>query len=383
VATVFRRARFAHRPERLEILFDAFSPMNLVCLRPMIDALLTRPDVRVNFMNSRERSPAAARALFVDAGYAGHRVVLATSRTRWRRWDLYVCADHRASRRSWMWRGVPRVYADHGISGGRHPRGEWWELRPDLLLTYDAVFITGEIFLPAAHEQARRAGNAKVPQLIGFPKVDRLVDGSLCRTQIARELRLDERRPSVMFAPSWGPYSLGTLAFDEVLAMLLHDGRYNVVLKLHPLQTRDAPAEWQRRLQQYAAHPLVRVIDDPDCLPALCIADALVTDHSSIGFEYTLLDRPLFQFDHPALVFSPPELKEMTSRAAYRFHELRDLPALIDHGLRASMERSAARQALAAACFYRPGTATARAVELLLTLARGATAVRRAERIGR
>lgn len=378
VSAIIRSARLARRLGPLEILFDAFNPMNVVCLRPMIDALMALPDVRVSLLNSRERSLETARALFAAAGYAADRVVLASARTRWRAWDLYVCADHRSVRRSWLWRGAPRVYADHGISGGRHPRGEWWELRPDILATYAAVFVTGEIFLPAAREQGRRAGYAGVPRLIGFPKLDRLVDGSLCREQIAARLHLDTRRPTVMFAPSWGPYSLGTLAFDPVVAMLLHNQRFNVIIKLHQLQTRDAPADWQRRLQHYAAHPSVRLIDDPDCLPYLYVSDALVTDHSSIGFEFSLLDRPLFQFDHPTLLFSPPELKDLTERAAYRFGDVHDLPALVERGLRTPTERSAGRRALAEACFYKPGTATARAVELLLALARRTEAHRRA-----
>ena len=371
VSALLRRAPIAHRDGPLRILFDAFNPMNLACLQPMIDALARRPDVRVSLVNSRERSLENARVMFTAAGYAANQVVLASPRMRWRRWNLYVCADHRSVRRSWLWWGTPRVYADHGISGGRHPRGEWWELRPDLLVTYAAVFVTGEIFLPGAREQGRRAGCADVPRLVGFPKLDRLVDGSLRRHDIAHRLRLDERRLTIMFAPSWGPYSLGTLAFDAVMSLLLAGDRFNVIVKLHQLQTRDAPAEWGPRLRSYAAHPSVRLIDDPDGLPYLHASDALISDHSSIAFEFSLLDRPLFQFDHPALIFSPPELKGITERAAYRFNDVRDLPALLETGLRAPMERSAGRRALAAACFHKPGTATARAVDLLLSLARG------------
>jgi hypothetical protein len=363
-----RRPR-SHGP--LRVLFDAFNRMNIVCLRPMIDALLANPEVRVSLMNSRERSLDAARSMFTAAGYAADQVVLAGPHTRWRAWNLYVCADHRTPRRSWLWLGAPRVYADHGLSGARHPRGEWWELRPDLLATYAAVFVSGELFLPAARAQARRAGCEAVPRLIGFPKLDRLVDGSLCGERIAAHLHLDHRRPTVMFAPSWGPHSLGTIAFDAVMAALLRDDRYNVIVKLHELQARESPLEWQARLQACAAHPSVRLVDDPDCLPFLSVADALVTDHSSIGFEFALLDRPLLQFDHPDLLFSPPELKALTARAAYRFDDVGDLPALLERGMRLPAERSAERKALAAACFYKPGTATARAVALLLALAKG------------
>jgi hypothetical protein len=371
-SAVIRRLPVRKRRRRpVRILFDAFNAMNVVCLRPMIDALMAHPDVRVFLMNSRERCLDTARALFTAAGYAREQVVLATSRTRWGTWDLYVCTDQPSVRRSWLWKGAPRVYADHGISGARNLDGYWWELRRDLLPTYAAIFVTGELFLPEARQSCQLGGCPGAPQLIGFPKLDRLVDGSLQRDRIAHALRLDPTRPTVMFAPSWGPYSLGTLAFDEVIGLLLRDDRYNVLIKLHQLQRENAETSWQRRLQPYTAHPLVRLVDDPDCIPYLVVADALITDHSSIGFEYCVLDRPLFQFNHPALVYSPPELLKLAERAAYRFSSISELPDLLERGLHVPAERSAGRRALAEACFYKPGTATARAVDLLLRLARG------------
>lgn len=370
-SAALRRLPVRRRRRPLAILVDAFNAMNIVCLRPMIDALSARPDVRVCFMNSRDPSLDSSRALFTAAGYAADQVVLATARTRWQDWDLYVCADHPSARRTWLWRGAPRVYADHGVSGARTPDGECWELRRDLLATYAAVFISGPLFLPAARERCRLAGCPDVAQLIGFPKLDRLVDGSLDRERIATTLHLDSTRPTVMFAPTWGPYSLGTLAFDEVIGVLLRADRYNVLVKLHQLQSENDAAAWQQRLQPYVANPHVRLIDDPDAVPYLFVADALITDHSSIGFEFCVLDRPLFQFSHPALIFSPPELLDLTQRAAYRFRSVADLPDLLADGMRTPSERSPGRRALTDACFYKPGTATARAVDLQLRLARG------------
>jgi hypothetical protein len=371
-SAVIRRLPARRRGRRaLRILFDVFYPMHVVCLRPMIDALMAHPDVRVFLMNSRERCLDTSRGLFTAAGYAAEQVVLAGSRARWGTWDLYVCTDQPSVRRSWLWKGAPRVYADHGISGARTLDGNWWELRRDLLPTYAAIFVTGELFLPEARKRCQLGGCPGAPHLIGFPKLDRLVDGSLQRDQIANALGLDPTRPTVMFAPSWGPYSLGTLAFDEVIGLLVRDDRYNVVIKLHQLQCENRASEWKRRLQPYGARPGVRLIDDPDCVPYLLVADALISDHSSIGFEFSLLDRPLFQFNHPALVYSPPELLKLAERAAYRFSSISELPDLLERGLRLRAERSAGRRALAEACFYKPGTATARAVNLLLRLARG------------
>src|SRR5204863_4191862 len=45
----------------------------------------------------------------------------------------------------------------------------------------------------------------------------------------------------------------------------------------------------------------VRFVETADASPLLAAADVMVTDHSSIGFEYLVLDRPLIVFDAPDL----------------------------------------------------------------------------------
>jgi hypothetical protein len=366
----------SHLPRRegpVRILFDAHNGMHLVCLRPLIDALMAVPNVRVALMNSWEPSLSPARELFASFGYAGDLVVAPDLRTRWRRWDLYVCASHPPIRRSWLWQGTPRVYAEHGVSGARHPDAKWWELDEDKLPAYAAVFITGELFMPKGKQQAGRIGYGHVPRLVGFPKLDRLADGPLDGEAVRARLDLDRSRPTVMVAPTWSHWSLAESAydFDEILAMLAREARYNVLLKLHHLSQVSKKDNWSARLKTYLEHPNFRLIDDPDALPYLVVSDALITDHSTIGFEYAVLDRPLFQYDHPNVVYDPPEVRQMCEEAAYRFRHPRELRVLLEWGLARPSERSAARRALAQACFYKCGTATKRAVAILLDLASG------------
>ena len=45
------------------------------------------------------------------------------------------------------------------------------------------------------------------------------------------------------------------------------------------------------RVRRLAGHPVRRVTDSPDATPYLAAADALVTDHSSVGFEF-MVARP-------------------------------------------------------------------------------------------
>jgi CDP-glycerol glycerophosphotransferase (TagB/SpsB family) len=97
----------------------------------------------------------------------------------------------------------------------------------------------------------------------------------------------------------------------------------------------------------------------------------MITDHSSVGFEFYLLDRPLVVFDAPDLVevarINPEKVALLRSgaRVVRTAEEVGD--AALDE-LTHRDRRSAARRAIAREMFHEPGTATARAVTMVYQL---------------
>ena len=63
-----------------------------------------------------------------------------------------------------------------------------------------------------------------------------------------------------------------------------------------------AGIDWRKRMSALEQPGAVRYVEGPDASPYLAAADVMVTDHSSVGFEYLVLDRPLIVFDAPGLV---------------------------------------------------------------------------------
>ena len=63
-------------------------------------------------------------------------------------------------------------------------------------------------------------------------------------------------------------------------------------------------------------------VEDADASPLLAASDLMVTDHSTIGFEFCLLDRPLIVFDAPELIetarINPERVRELRSARARR-----------------------------------------------------------------
>jgi CDP-glycerol glycerophosphotransferase (TagB/SpsB family) len=91
----------------------------------------------------------------------------------------------------------------------------------------------------------------------------------------------------------------------------------------------------------------------------------LITDHSSVGFEYLLLDRPLVRIHVPELLEKTdiePVYVQLMSEAATSVHDIDELCRAVDQNFAEPKAKSASRMFVAGEMFYKPGGATSRAV---------------------
>src|SRR5262249_9585898 len=186
---------------------------------------------------------------------------------------------------------------------------------------------------------------------------------------VARPRRVDADRGlrahvvAVLLAPTvWA-------SLIEALASL----RVNVIVKLHDRSCDQSArgaggVDWRAKVEELAHDGRVVLAPGADASPYLVAADAMVTDHSSAGFEFMLLDRPLVVVDCPQLVekarISLEKVRLLRSAA-----EVVDSPRAIACATARALERperqSDRRRAISRELFYRPGEATARAAACL------------------
>jgi CDP-glycerol glycerophosphotransferase (TagB/SpsB family) len=183
-------------------------------------------------------------------------------------------------------------------------------------------------------------------------------------------------RPTAIYAPTWSPASSLHLAGEAIVTSLVNAG-FNVIVKLHDrsLDLSDEKfsggIDWRARFAQLHRPGRIAFVEWADSSPLLAASDVMVTDHSSIGFEFCLLDRPLVVFDAPDLArvarISADKIALLRSAArVVRTAEDAGPAALdeIDHRERLS----AARHAVVRDMFYEPGTATERALTMVYEL---------------
>jgi CDP-glycerol glycerophosphotransferase (TagB/SpsB family) len=95
-----------------------------------------------------------------------------------------------------------------------------------------------------------------------------------------------------------------------------------------------------------------------------------VTDHSSVGFEFMLLDRPIVVVDCPELIAKArvSSGKVTLLRSASEVVSARDVAAAVSRALSDPLRLSEARRQIAADMFYQPGRAGARAIRCVYSL---------------
>jgi CDP-glycerol glycerophosphotransferase (TagB/SpsB family) len=353
-----RFQRFLH-PERRRILINAGLPMEFSMIEPIHRRLSQDP--RVEFFFTSSIHPDNIRRIFADAG-DGIRII-SPARAALMKFDAYLAAD-------FIWtklpRGTRRIQTFHGVAGKYSNVYD----RPDhSLREWDRLFFINQRrlnnFIAAG---AIDAGSPAIC-LIGMPKADCLVDGSLQRDDILRSLAIDPSRRTVLYAPTWTPYASLNAIGEELIEQLGRAG-FCVIVKLHD-NSRDADPRnsgginWVERLtpiiRKHEGHLAAR----GTIAPYLVAADVMISDHSSAGFEYLLLDRPLIRIEMPELMARTnihPDYVDLLVKASTTVRNTAETVQTVESAYADPAQLSMQRKAVADDLFYKPGTATTRAL---------------------
>ncbi|MGQ5225965.1 bifunctional glycosyltransferase/CDP-glycerol:glycerophosphate glycerophosphotransferase [Streptomyces sp. yara] len=129
----------------------------------------------------------------------------------------------------------------------------------------------------------------------GSPRNDVLVRGDEERARATRgRLGIPEGDTVVLYAPTRRDYRRDGLAERIDVARFaadLGEGR-TLVVRLHPTLA-EGPARGLGLSELHRRGVLVDATDEPEVQDVLLAADVLVTDYSSVMFDYALLDRPV------------------------------------------------------------------------------------------
>jgi hypothetical protein len=351
--------RLGRRGERRRVLVDARTPVNYVMVAPIVRAM--REDPRVEFCFTASEEPRRMREIYREAPDAPlvHPLRAATTR-----FDAYVASDFMWAR---LLRETRRIQVFHGV-GGKYG----FDAPTESMREWDRLFFVNRRRLTNFIKAGAIDADSPAIRLIGYPKADCLVDGSIDRSAVLRDLGLDPARPTVLYAPTWSPASSLNTMGEDVVRGLLSLGT-NLVVKLHDrsLDLREqysGGVDWAARLRPLLEDGRAVLAGGHDISPYLVAADVMITDHSSAGFEFLLRDRPIIRIHRPALLqlaIVHPDYAGLLASVSETVNNAREVCDAVLRAIADPARLSEQRHRVAEDLFHCPGSATARAVAAL------------------
>ena len=352
-------------PGRRRLLVNARTAMNYATIAPIVERL--QRDERLEFYFAASESPDLTESIYADAVQPFKLTTpLQASATQF---DVYLASDF-----LWMKlpRGARRVQTFHGVAGKYRTV---YDSPSESMRSWDRLFFINERRLRHFIESGAIDDDSQAARLIGMPKLDCLVDGSLKRDELVSAMGIDPGRKTILYAPTWSPHS-SVVSMGEELVKNLGERGYAVIVKLHD-RSRDLSyvnsggVDWGARLEPILQKFGGVLASGTNSSPYLSAADIMITDHSSVGFEYLLLDRPLIRIHVPELIKNTdiePSYVDLLASASTSVTDVAETVAAVERGFADGRENSATRIAVANEMFYKPGTATERAVHELYEL---------------
>lgn len=148
---------------------------------------------------------------------------------------------------------------------------------------YNWVTTSGEPLIPVMAEAFGVPESTVLP--IGSPKIDFLASPdarAICRNKVANKYPALHDKPTILYAPTFRKEN--QFSYDLLVAAI-DTSKYNLVIKLHPLDVRPSPSQGV-------------TIDDSDLttLEWMFCADYVITDYSAVVFEAAVVNVPIFLY---------------------------------------------------------------------------------------
>jgi CDP-ribitol ribitolphosphotransferase / teichoic acid ribitol-phosphate polymerase len=180
----------------------------------------------------------------------------------------------------WYLRGL-KVQVFHGLAGEKKGHFRIREY-------FDLYLTQGPYFTRKFEELARQHKNFSVVET-GWSKLDKLFKVPDELLNAKRDLLLKHKaKHLLLYAPTFSPLLTSANLLFEPIQQLLGNPELIILLKFHDkmdARIKDRYAELK--------HPNLLISSDKDITTSLQISDLMLSDTSSVVYEFSLLDKPL------------------------------------------------------------------------------------------
>jgi len=128
----------------------------------------------------------------------------------------------------------------------------------------------------------------------GWSKLDPVFnkqwDFSNQKKQLIKQYDFNPELPVILYAPTFPPKYTSAPDLHDTIKKL-NNGKYNWIIKFHPLMDKIV----QEKYKQLENENL-RIVDELNILPIMAGSDIMITDTSSVAYEFLTFNRPLITY---------------------------------------------------------------------------------------
>lgn len=202
-----------------------------------------------------------------------------------------------------LWHGIPlkKIQKDNLFDKVRNPNTKWEKLKYSLRRISDEkpshYVLTTANFLEPIFSSAFQTKKVLV---CGYPRNDFLIFDDIQNLLTAEEERLyqfiqNENKKMVLYMPTFRTSEdklIDIIDFDQ-FHNFLKDNNILFYIKVHP------KSKLKNKLKDLISYDDIILLNaDFDPYPILKRTDVLITDYSSIYFDFLLMDKPILFFDY-------------------------------------------------------------------------------------
>jgi len=198
-------------PERRRLLVNARTAMNYSTIAPIVERM--QPDRRLEFYFTASENPEKTKEIYAEAVQPFKLVT--PRQASFIHFDIYLAAD-------FLWVKLPRggtkrVQTFHGVAGKYRTV---YDSPSQSMSDWDRLFFINKRRLQHFIDCGAIPADSDAARLIGMPKLDCLVDGSLQRDDVLQSLGIDPSRRTILYAPTWSSHSSVVSMGEELVERL-------------------------------------------------------------------------------------------------------------------------------------------------------------------
>jgi CDP-ribitol ribitolphosphotransferase len=179
-------------------------------------------------------------------------------------------------------RGV-KVQVFHGLAG---EKAGHFRIRN----YFDLYLTQGPYFTKRFEDLALKHRDFEVKET-GWSKLDSLFQNhEAIRTERDTLLMRSGKKHLVLYAPTFSPSLTSTITKQNEIAELADQGDIFLLIKFHDLMDKQVVSSYK---DLAAARKNVEVVEDRNILKYLIMADFMISDTSSVVYEFILLNKPV------------------------------------------------------------------------------------------